>query len=164
MSGTTPPEIRLINNIAVQFGHLAPDRASEEVANHVRKFWDPRMKARLAELATTDAELLQPTAYAAVGLVNGTPPQAAPDATADEVLLSVRTADGSLEVDLSDPRSIAGLRAALGVDGTGRTGADLRVAIEQVTTHWTTTEAVLALDQEDVPARPVNGDHGLVAP
>nr|WP_281366584.1 formate dehydrogenase subunit delta [Nocardioides thalensis] len=153
----------MINNIAVQFGHLAPERASEEVANHVRKFWDPRMKARLLELATTEAELLQPAAYAAVGLVNGSvsPPQApATSAT----LLSVRTADGSLEVDLGDPRSVDGLRSAIGVDSTGRTASDLRGAIEQVTTRWTTAEALLALDQEDVPARAVNGDHGLVAP
>lgn len=164
MSATTPPEIRLINNIAVQFGHLAPERASEEVANHVRKFWDPRMKARLLELATTEAELLQPTAYAAVGLVNGTGPQAAPPPGPSAVVLSVRTADGSVEVDLGDPRSVDGLRSALGIDGAGRTGAELRAAIERVTTRWTTAEALLALDQEDVPARPVNGDHGLVAP
>lgn len=163
MSTTTPPEIRLINNIAVQFGHLAPDRASEEVANHVRKFWDPRMKARLAELATTEADLLQPTAYAAVGLVNGMVPSVQTSASS-EGMVSVRTADGSLEVDLGDPRSVDGLRAALGVDSAGRTGDDLRTAIEQVTSRWTTAEALLALDQEDVPARPVNGDHGLVAP
>lgn len=71
MSATTPPEIRLINNIAVQFSHLTPERASEEVANHVRRFWDPRMRARLLELATTEAERFQPAAYAAARLVSG---------------------------------------------------------------------------------------------
>jgi hypothetical protein len=40
VSATTPPETRLINNIAVQFGHLPAETAAGEVAGHVRKFWD----------------------------------------------------------------------------------------------------------------------------
>ena len=62
----------MVNNIAAQFGHLPPDRAAEETANHVRKFWDPRMKTRLIDLAAGGAADLGPVAYAAARLVQGT--------------------------------------------------------------------------------------------
>jgi len=62
----------MVNNIAAQFGHLPPDQAAEETANHVRKFWDPRMKTRLIDLAAGGAADLGPVAYAAARLVQGT--------------------------------------------------------------------------------------------
>lgn len=149
----------MINNIAVQFAHLAPDRAAEEIANHVGKFWDPRMKARLVALAAEGPDMLEPTAFAAVALVRGDARSGAASPITDD-LLAVRTADGWIEVDATTPQALLGLRNALGVTG----GVDLRAAIEKVTTHWTTADALLALDQEDVRARPAQGDHGLVAP
>jgi formate dehydrogenase subunit delta len=43
-------EIRMINKIVVHFGYLPTEQAVAEVANHVHRFWDPRMKRRLFEL------------------------------------------------------------------------------------------------------------------
>ncbi|MFG1927290.1 formate dehydrogenase subunit delta [Cryptosporangium sp. NPDC048952] len=45
------PERRLINDIARQFAHLPAEVAAAAVADHVRRFWDPRMRARLLALA-----------------------------------------------------------------------------------------------------------------
>ncbi|EXG81545.1 formate dehydrogenase subunit delta [Cryptosporangium arvum] len=57
------PERRLIDDIARQFGHLPPDAAADAIADHVRRFWDPRMRARLLTLA--DDEGLDPLPAAA---------------------------------------------------------------------------------------------------
>ena len=164
MSGTDVPEIRLVNNIAAQFGHLPPDRAAEETANHVRKFWDPRMTARLIDLASGGDSALGPVAHAAARLVQYSATATSPAAEPDSELISVRTADGRLEVDVTAPQSRQGLRNALGVDVAMEPTAGLPAAIEEVTARWTTAEALLALDQEDVPARAETGDNGLVAP
>jgi formate dehydrogenase subunit delta len=48
---TIPPEIRLGNDIARQFAHLPEREAVERIATHIEKFWDPRMRRRLAALA-----------------------------------------------------------------------------------------------------------------
>jgi formate dehydrogenase subunit delta len=44
MSDHEAAEIRLINKVVVHFGYLPTEQAVNEVADHVRKFWDPRMK------------------------------------------------------------------------------------------------------------------------
>ena len=54
--------VRLANRIADFFESL-PDReeALSEVASHLRKFWDPRMRAQiLALLQTSEAEDMHP--------------------------------------------------------------------------------------------------------
>jgi formate dehydrogenase subunit delta len=163
VSGTAVPEIRLVNNIAAQFGHLPPDLAAEETANHVRKFWDPRMKARLIDLAAGGDSDLKPVAYAAARLVRDTATAPTPAAEPETRFLSVRTADGRLEVDVAAPQSPQGLRNAFGVEVGMTPTAGLRGAIEEVTTRWTTAEALLALDREDVPARAATDDSGLAA-
>lgn len=43
----TPPALRLAGDIAAQFGYLSPDRAAARVAEHIGKFWDPRMQVQL---------------------------------------------------------------------------------------------------------------------
>ena len=45
--------VRLANDIAAQFRHLPPDEAAADVANHIRRFWDPRMRAALLDLTDT---------------------------------------------------------------------------------------------------------------
>jgi formate dehydrogenase subunit delta len=37
----------LANDIAAQFHHRPPAEAAEEVAHHIRLFWEPRMRADL---------------------------------------------------------------------------------------------------------------------
>ena len=69
MSLTVPSELRLVNNIAIQFHYLPADQAAAAVANHVKRFWDPRMKTRLFELAAAGGEGLDPVALAAVTLL-----------------------------------------------------------------------------------------------
>jgi formate dehydrogenase subunit delta len=62
-------EIRLINQVVVHFGYLPPEQAVSEVANHVRKFWDPRMRRRLFDLVDSRASDLEPVALAAAALL-----------------------------------------------------------------------------------------------
>jgi len=62
-------EIRLINKIAVHFGYLPAEQAAEAVADHVAKFWNPRMKRRLFELVAADPQGVEPTAAAATTLL-----------------------------------------------------------------------------------------------
>ncbi|MFK5690738.1 formate dehydrogenase subunit alpha [Ornithinimicrobium sp. LYQ92] len=40
-----PADLRMGNDIARAMAHLPPERAAEEIATHLRKFWDPRMRA-----------------------------------------------------------------------------------------------------------------------
>ena len=68
MTAQEAAEIRLINKVVVHFGYLSTDQVIGEVADHVRKFWDPRMRRRLLELVDTDSGTaeLEPVALAAV--------------------------------------------------------------------------------------------------
>ncbi len=69
MSSHEAAEIRLINQIVIHFGYLPNDVAAAEVANHVRRFWDPRMKRRLFELVDTGTKDFEPVAVAATALL-----------------------------------------------------------------------------------------------
>ena len=40
---------RMVNQIAQQFALDAPQRAAEMLADHLLRFWDPSMRAALAE-------------------------------------------------------------------------------------------------------------------
>ncbi len=50
MSGGLPPEIRMGNDIARQFGHLGADEAAVQIGTHLEKFWEPRMRRHLRDL------------------------------------------------------------------------------------------------------------------
>lgn len=63
------PEVRLANEIAVQFHHRAPDDAAAAVATHIRMFWDPRMRSELLRRAETEPGALDPLALAAARLL-----------------------------------------------------------------------------------------------
>jgi formate dehydrogenase subunit delta len=69
MSLHDPAEIRLINQIVIHFGYLPNDVAAAEVANHVRRFWDPRMRRRLFVLLDSQADEFEPVAMAAAALL-----------------------------------------------------------------------------------------------
>ena len=69
MTLTAPTEIRMINSIAAHFGYLPAEQAATAVADHIRKFWDPRMKQRLLLLAASDTRDLDPVAVAAAALL-----------------------------------------------------------------------------------------------
>lgn len=60
-----PAQVRLANEIAVQFRHRPPEPAAQEIAQHIRMFWEPRMRAELLRSAATDPDSLDPLALAA---------------------------------------------------------------------------------------------------
>jgi formate dehydrogenase subunit delta len=69
MSHNEATEIRLINKIVVHFAYLPTEEAVTEVANHVSRFWDPRMKRRLFELVDSETKDFEPVAVAAAALL-----------------------------------------------------------------------------------------------
>ena len=69
MTATVPSEQRMANDIARNLRHLPQERAAEEIAGHIGRFWDPRMRARLYEYADAGAHGLDPLVVAAVQLL-----------------------------------------------------------------------------------------------
>ena len=69
MSLNAPAEIKMINNIAAHFGYLHPEQAAAAVADHIGRFWDPRMKQRLLLLVDSDTTGLTPISVAAAALL-----------------------------------------------------------------------------------------------
>jgi formate dehydrogenase subunit delta len=65
MTHSTSPQVRLANEIAVQFHHRDATEAAAEIAHHIRLFWDPRMKADLQRHVETDSGSLDPLVIAA---------------------------------------------------------------------------------------------------
>ena len=58
--------IRMANQIAANFSALAEDEAIAETADHMLRFWEPRMREGLARLlANKAAQSLSPVARAA---------------------------------------------------------------------------------------------------
>lgn len=71
------PAVRLANEIAVHFHHVPAERAAAEIAEHIRLFWDPRMRADLDRRVETEPDEFDPLALAAARLLTGrqlTPP------------------------------------------------------------------------------------------
>ena len=69
MSLNAPAEIRMINSIAAHFAYLRAEQAATAVADHIKRFWDPRMKRRLLLLADSDPRDLDPVAVIAAALL-----------------------------------------------------------------------------------------------
>ncbi len=59
----------MANQIARFFAHLGPERAPAEIADHLRKFWDPRMRRAIIAHVTAGGGGLDPLAAAAVALL-----------------------------------------------------------------------------------------------
>jgi formate dehydrogenase subunit delta len=49
VSADVPPVVRLGNDLARNFAALGPEAAAEQVAAHIRRFWEPRMRRELLE-------------------------------------------------------------------------------------------------------------------
>ena len=56
---------RMANQIAAAFQAYPEDQAITETANHIKSFWDPRMRKQLAEIIAKDQAALNPIALAA---------------------------------------------------------------------------------------------------
>lgn len=68
MSGPAglPPEIRLGQDITRALAHLPTEDASEQIATHLRKFWDPRMRQALIQRVREDDPRVVPLLASAV--------------------------------------------------------------------------------------------------
>ncbi|MBP2477878.1 formate dehydrogenase subunit delta [Crossiella equi] len=55
----------MLNEIAEQFEGQSRARATRAIAEHVRAFWDPRMRADLARQVRENPSALSPLALAA---------------------------------------------------------------------------------------------------
>lgn len=64
-----PSEIRMATEIAAQFRHQPREEAAEAIAAHIRRFWDPRMRARLMNQVTRAGEDCDAYVVAAVGVL-----------------------------------------------------------------------------------------------
>jgi formate dehydrogenase subunit delta len=56
----TPPYVRLANDIAAQFRHWQTGEAAAVIAEHLRSFWDPRMRTQLIAHVDAGAADLDP--------------------------------------------------------------------------------------------------------
>ncbi|MGW1888338.1 formate dehydrogenase subunit delta [Streptomyces sp. NPDC001970] len=59
----------MANDIAANLGHLPGGLAAEEIAGHIGRFWDPRMRTRLVALVDAGADGLDPLVIDAVKLL-----------------------------------------------------------------------------------------------
>ena len=47
MSTDVPAVVRMGHDLVRNLGHLPPETATMEIATHIRKFWEPRMRHEL---------------------------------------------------------------------------------------------------------------------
>ena len=62
---TTSDIVRMANQISDFFNAYPHDEAVRETANHLRSFWDPRMRAQLSEILAAGGAGLSDTALEA---------------------------------------------------------------------------------------------------
>ncbi len=58
--------VRMANQIGTFFAHMPPETAQAAIAEHLRKFWDPRMRAQLVASVASGEAGLQPNVHQAV--------------------------------------------------------------------------------------------------
>jgi formate dehydrogenase subunit delta len=61
--------IKMANQIATFFVTQPGDQAAKATAEHIRSFWDPRMRRGIIEHVASGGEGLDPAALAAVRLI-----------------------------------------------------------------------------------------------
>ncbi len=61
--------VLMANQIGRFFAHQGPDRAPDAIADHLRKFWDPRMRAGLQAHVAAGGTGLDPLPLLAVSLL-----------------------------------------------------------------------------------------------
>jgi formate dehydrogenase subunit delta len=69
MSHNEPAEIRMVNDIVLNLNYLPAEQVVTAVADHVKRFWDPRMKRRLIDLVAAESGDLDPVVVAAAQLL-----------------------------------------------------------------------------------------------
>jgi formate dehydrogenase subunit delta len=61
--------VTMVNEIGAFFDSEDKASAAAQVANHLRKFWDPRMRKQICEFAAADGHGLSDVARRAVALL-----------------------------------------------------------------------------------------------
>lgn len=56
----------MANQMAKFFAHQGPERGAEAVAQHIRRYWDPRMRTAILAHLASGGEGLDPISLAAV--------------------------------------------------------------------------------------------------
>ena len=64
--------VSMANQIAVFFEREQADKAVERTADHLRKYWDPRMRTAIVAHLKAGGEGLEPLVKNAVGLLQRT--------------------------------------------------------------------------------------------
>lgn len=62
--------VTMVNEIAAFFAGEDPGKAAENVANHLRRYWDPRMRRQILEHAGDGGAGLSQVAKAGVELIS----------------------------------------------------------------------------------------------
>ena len=63
--------VTMVNEIAAFFAGEDPGKAAENVANHLRRYWDPRMRKQIVAYTTSsDGAGLSQVAKAGVALIS----------------------------------------------------------------------------------------------
>jgi formate dehydrogenase subunit delta len=61
--------VAMVNEIAAFFAGEDPEKAAENVANHLRRYWDPRMRRQILQHASNGGEGLSEVGRAGVALI-----------------------------------------------------------------------------------------------
>jgi formate dehydrogenase subunit delta len=64
-----PRVVQLAQDIARNLAYLPDDAAAAAIANHLRSFWDPRMRDQLKTIVELDPSSVDPLVRAAVALL-----------------------------------------------------------------------------------------------
>jgi formate dehydrogenase subunit delta len=64
-----PRVVQLAQDIARNFAHLPDDVAAAAIANHLRSFWDPRMRDQLKKIVEADPSSVDPLVREATALL-----------------------------------------------------------------------------------------------
>jgi formate dehydrogenase subunit delta len=62
--------VTMVNEIAAFFAGEDPGKAPENVANHLRRYWDPRMRKQILQHTSAGGEGLSAIAKAGVSLIS----------------------------------------------------------------------------------------------
>ena len=62
--------VTMANEIAAFFVGEDPGKAAENVANHLRRYWDPRMRRQILEHTSQGGEGLSQVARAGIDLIS----------------------------------------------------------------------------------------------
>lgn len=59
----------MVNDIVLNLNYLPAEQVATAVADHVKRFWDPRMKRRLVDLVAAGSGDIDPVVVAAARLL-----------------------------------------------------------------------------------------------